>query len=182
VTGGILDNMPIVGYSLETQTKPIYSALRSETTIVHELSHQWFGDSVSVRTWNNIWLNEGFATYAQWLWDENKGTRSAHDAFLAAYNRRPATSPFWQVLPGDPQRDTMFNSAVYQRGAMTLQVLRETIGDEAFFTVLRTWAADHRYGNANTDEFISLAEKVANRDLGDLFATWLFTVGKPALP
>ncbi|MFD4629697.1 M1 family metallopeptidase [Streptomyces sp. NPDC058284] len=181
-TGAIVDDMPQAGFSLETQTKPVYSAIRSESTIAHELAHQWFGDSLSTRTWNHIWLNEGFATYSQWLWSEHKGTQSAHDAFLAGYNSRPADSAFWQTVVGDPQRDTMFASAVYQRGAMTLQVLRERIGDKAFFELLPAWTAQHRYGNVTTDQFIRLAEKISGKQLDGLFRTWLFTKGKPALP
>ncbi|WP_030667536.1 M1 family metallopeptidase [Streptomyces cellulosae] len=180
-TGAIVDDMPQAGFSLEVQSKPVYSAVRNETTIVHELAHQWFGDSVSVAHWKDIWLNEGFATYAQWLWAEHQGTRTAHDSFLAGYNSRPADSTFWQTVVGDPQRDTMFASAVYQRGAMTLQVLRERIGDAAFFKLLPTWTKLHRYGNADTDDFVRLAERISGKQLDDLFQTWLFTTGKPAL-
>ncbi|GGN13585.1 M1 family metallopeptidase [Streptomyces fuscichromogenes] len=180
-TGAIVDDMPEAGFSLEVQSKPAYSAVRNETTIVHELAHQWFGDSVSVAQWKDIWLNEGFATYAQWLWAEHQGTKSAHDSFLTAYNARAADNPFWQVTVADPQRDTMFASAVYQRGAMTLQMLRERIGDTAFFELLPAWTRLHRYGNADTADFIRLAEKVSGQQLDDLFRTWLFTTGKPAL-
>ncbi|MER5530492.1 M1 family metallopeptidase [Streptomyces sp. NPDC002677] len=180
-TGAIVDDMPEAGFSLEVQSKPAYSAVRNETTIVHELAHQWFGDSVSVAQWKDIWLNEGFATYAQWLWAEHQGTRSAHDSFQAGYDSRAADNPFWQITVADPQRDTMFASAVYQRGAMTLQMLRERIGDTAFFKLLPAWTKLHRYGNANTADFIKLAEKVSGQQLDDLFRTWLFTPGKPAL-
>ncbi|MFE1753089.1 M1 family metallopeptidase [Streptomyces anandii] len=180
-TGAIVDDMPEAGFSLEVQSKPAYSAVRNETTIVHELAHQWFGDSVSVRRWKDIWLNEGFATYAQWLWAEHQGTSSAHESFLAAYDSRPAGSPFWQVEVADPQRDTMFASAVYQRGAMALQALRERIGDRAFFRLLPAWTALHRYGNADTADFVRLAERISGQRLGDPFDTWLFTTGKPAL-
>ncbi|MFF8944820.1 M1 family metallopeptidase [Streptomyces sp. NPDC014864] len=180
-TGAIVDDMPEAGFSLEVQSKPAYSAVRNESTIVHELAHQWFGDSVSVERWKDIWLNEGFATYAQWLWAEHQGTRSAHDSFRAAYDSRPADSPFWQIEVADPRRDTMFASAVYQRGAMTLQMLRERIGDPAFFRLLPAWTRLHRYGSANTAGFIRLAERVSGRQLDDLFQKWLFTTGKPAL-
>ncbi|MGW2783968.1 M1 family metallopeptidase [Streptomyces populi] len=180
-TGAIVDDMPQAGFSLEVQSKPAYSAVRSESTIAHELAHQWFGDSVSVERWKDIWLNEGFATYAQWLWAEHKGIRSAHDSFVAGYDQRPADSAFWQTKVGDPQRDTMFASAVYQRGAMTLQRLRERIGDTAFFRLLPAWTKLHRYGNANTADFIALAERTSGQQLDDLFQTWLFTTGKPAL-
>ncbi|WP_432141999.1 M1 family metallopeptidase [Streptomyces sp. bgisy084] len=181
-TGAIVDDMPQAGFSLEVQSKPVYSAVRSESTIVHELAHQWFGDSVSVKRWQNIWLNEGFATYAQWLWSEHRGTRSAHDTLRAQYADIPADSAFWKVKVADPQRDTMFAGAVYARGAMTLQVLRERIGDQAFFELLPAWTARHRYGNAETSQFIALAEKISGQQLDDLFDTWLNTDSKPALP
>ncbi|CAM5517925.1 peptidase [Streptomyces spiroverticillatus] len=180
-TGAIVDDMPQAGFSLETQTKPVYSAIRSESTIAHELAHQWFGDSVSVEEWQNIWLNEGFATYSQWLWEEHKGRGNAHDLMRASYNARPAESAFWQTVVGDPQRDTMFASAVYNRGAMTLQVLREKIGDKAFFKLLRTWVSDYKYANAETSEFIKYAERISGQQLDGLFNTWLYTKGKPAL-
>ncbi|MFF9782850.1 M1 family metallopeptidase [Streptomyces nigrescens] len=182
VTGAIVDDMPQAGFSLEVQSKPVYSAVRSESTIVHELAHQWFGDSVSVKRWKNIWLNEGFATYAQWLWAEHRGTRSAHDALRAQYADIPAGNDFWKVKVADPQRDTMFAGAVYVRGAMTLQVLRERIGDKAFFELLPAWTARHRYGNAETSQFIALAEKISGQQLDDLFDAWLKTDSRPALP
>ncbi|WP_250402019.1 M1 family metallopeptidase [Streptomyces cellostaticus] len=180
-TGAIVDDMPEAGFSLEVQSKPAYSAVRSESTIVHELAHQWFGDSVSVARWKDIWLNEGFATYAQWLWAEHQGTRSAHDSFRAAYDARPADSAFWQIKVADPQRDTMFASAVYQRGAMTLQMLRERIGDRAFFALLPTWTRLHRYGNAETADFVRLAERISGQKLDDLFGPWLYTTGRPII-
>jgi aminopeptidase N len=181
-TGAIADNATYegrpLGFSLETQTRPVYSAVRSSTTIAHELSHQWFGDSVSVADWHNIWLNEGFATFAEYLWLDHLGTRSAHQSFLNDYGRAP-TSSFWRVVVADPQRDTMFASAVYRRGGMTLQALREKIGDEKFFRILRTWTAQHRHGNGSTEQFMALSEQISGQRLDDFFQTWLFTPSKP---
>ena len=173
-TGAIADNATYqgtpLGFSLETQTKPVYSAVRSTRTIAHELAHMWFGDSVTPATWDHIWLNEGFATFAEYLWQEHDGTRTAHASFLLDY-ARPATSSFWQIIVADPQRDTMFASAVYRRGGMTLQALREKIGDEKFFTILKAWTAKYRHGNATTADFIALSEKISGQDLDAFFQT-----------
>jgi aminopeptidase N len=181
-TGAIADNATYqgtpLGFSLETQTKPVYSAVRSTSTIAHELSHQWFGDSVSVRTWDNIWLNEGFATFAQYLWDDRNKVRTAHEAFVNDY-ARAADDPFWQVVVADPQRDTMFARAVYRRGGMTLQALREKIGDEKFFRILKTWTREHFHGNGTTKQFTALAERISGRDLDAFFHAWIYTAGKP---
>jgi aminopeptidase N len=176
--GAIVDDAPDVGFALETQTKPIYSQAPDLDTLVHETAHQWFGDSVSVADWSQIWLNEGFATYAEWLYHERTGGPSAQQQFDHAY-ARPADDGFWHLAPGDPGAPTMFDGAVYQRGAMTLQALRGRIGDPAFFTVLRRWAAEHRDGNARTSDFVALAEQVAGRDLHPLFDTWLSRPAKP---
>jgi aminopeptidase N len=179
-TGAIVDNVPNVGFSLETQTRPLYGFAADPGTISHELSHQWFGDSVSVRSWQHIWLNEGFATFAANLWAEHTGGPNTFDNAKATWAQIPATSPFWDQSIADPKRDTMFSSAVYTRGGMTLAALRHKIGDDKFFSILRTWTADHRYGNATTGQFVALAERISGQDLGSFFQTWLWDKTKPA--
>ncbi|GAB1641076.1 M1 family metallopeptidase [Krasilnikovia sp. MM14-A1259] len=184
--GGVVAPPGTVGFALENQTRPVYSSkfFRSGSNtyvVVHELAHQWFGDSVSVAQWKHIWLNEGFASYAEWLWSQQQGEGTAQELFDYTYAQYPADSPFWSVTPGNPGADHVFDGAVYDRGAMTLHQLRLAVGDTAFFDILRSWTAAHRYGNGTTDEFVALAEKISGKDLGALFQTWLFTPAKPAL-
>jgi len=171
--------------ALENQTLSIFGreALAPfivERIVVHELAHMWFGDSVTPATWQDIWLNEGFATFAEWLWVEHTaGTEAMLDeiadthGMLGFIPHRP---------PGDPGIDELFGISVYQRGGLTLHALRTVIGDEALFTTLRAYTARFAYGNATTTDFIAIAEEVSGRDLGDLFTAWLYEPEVPPLP
>jgi aminopeptidase N len=177
--GAIVDRAPNVGYALETQTKANYASMPGQGTLSHEISHEWFGDSVSLKVWPDIWLNEGWATYSSWLWIEHNGGATVQQQFDAQYSR-PATSSFWQLPPNAlPGPEDLFASTVYQRGAMTLQALRGKMGDMAFFQFARDWATDNRYGNVDTADFIAAAEKAYGGDLDDFFDVWLFEPGKP---
>jgi aminopeptidase N len=181
-TGAIFDNALFhgqrVGFSLETQTRPVFTGGIDDLTIAHELAHQWFGDSVSVATWKDIWLNEGFASFAEYLWLAHTGVQSAHRSFRFDYST-PAKSSFWKLVIADPKRRNLFDIAVYRRGAMTLQALREKIGDATFFPLLKAWTATYRHGNATTQQFIALAQQMSGQDLGAFFQTWLYTARKP---
>jgi aminopeptidase N len=185
-TGAIADlatyNGSPIGFSLETQTRPLYSDVRSAGTIAHELAHQWFGDAVSVQDWDDVWLNESFATFAANLYTEKHGGATVHDTALAVYNRHSATDTWWNVKIADPQRDTMFHDRVYSGGGMVLEFLREKIGDDAFFNLLHTWFEQHKYGNGSTEQFTALASKISHQDLSSFFQTWLYSTGKPPLP
>ncbi len=182
--GGIVDDADGLGFALENQTRPVYSKTffnspeSGDAVVVHELAHQWFGDSLALERWQHIWLNEGFATYAEWLWSEREGLGTAQEIFdsLAGI---PADDPFWALTIGDPGPDLLFDGAVYDRGAMTLHALRLEVGDDAFFRILRRWAQSRAGGNVTTPQFIRLAERISGQDLGALFETWLFTAAKP---
>jgi aminopeptidase N len=178
--GAIVDDAKEVGYSLETQTKPVFDRPPDETTLAHELSHMWFGDSVTLTLWPDMWLHEGFATWSEWIWSEHDGRKSAHQYFNTLYNTPAQDTAFWTPPPGDPGTPVfLFNGTIYNRGAMTLQALREKVGDRAFFQILRDWAAQHRYGNVTTPQFIALAERDSGMSLGHFFDVWLFRPEKP---
>lgn len=181
--GGVVSNG--LNFALEAQTRPVFGgkffAKGSNTSVVaHENAHQWFGDDVSLGRWSDIWLNEGFASYAEYLWAEHEGEGSAAELLQYVYDKYPADDQFWQVLPGNPGADKQFDNAVYDRGPMALQALRTRVGDEAFFKILQTWVVEHRGGAARIDDFIALSERVSGKSLRELFTTWLFTAGKPA--
>jgi hypothetical protein len=186
--GGVVDDHSGLGFALETQTRPVYSKFFfsdpffAEFVVVHELAHQWYGDDVALAGWQHIWLNEGFATYVEWLWSEQQGSATAQDLFDFYYEVVfPDGDPFWTLPIGDPGPDSLFDFAVYARGAMTLHALRLAVGDDAFFEILHRWAVDNAGGNVTTADFVQLSEQVSGQDLDDLFDAWLFLPERPPL-
>ena len=186
--GGVVPNAPTMGYALENQTRPVYGPVfwgggaPDITVVVHELAHQWFGDSVSVSRWSDIWLNEGFATYAEWLYTERTGGRSAQQTAAQTYAVLPADSEYWLTPPGDPGAAKVLTGAVYSRGAMALQALRATVGDEDFFTALRTWTTERRGGNGTVADFLAVVERVSGEDVDEVAQAWLFSPTRPPAP
>jgi aminopeptidase N len=167
-------------YALETQTRPTYPSPPRRNLLVHEIAHQWVGNSTGLRKWPDIWLNEGFATFTEWIYRERHGGPSARSVF-DELRRRPASDPFFSPPPGHPGSPKhLFDGAIYVRGAMTLEALRIRIGDRAFFPLLRAWTTSHRYGNVSTAEFIAFVEQRTGRPgTGRLLRRWLFRPGKP---
>jgi aminopeptidase N len=170
--------------ALETQTMIGFDrSAVNERTIAHEVAHHWFGNSVSPARWQDLWLNEGFARYAESLWAEAAhGPEAANVAVrqqmssLATTSRTPNGAG---VLIGDPGPEHLFSEVVYAGGALLLHELRQRVGDDVFFRILREWAARHQYGNATTGDFIALAEEISGEDLDAFFREWLFTPWSP---
>ena len=169
------------GLAMETQGLPLFSqddldgslGYFQQLLLAHELSHQWFGDAVSPAQWDDIWLNEGWATYAQWLWLDNEGLDTLDNQAQQALTRvahggGPVSRP-----------DDLFGNVAYDGGAVALHALRLTIGDADFFSAARAWVTDHMDSAATTDDFQATMEAASGKDLDDFFATWVHARDRP---
>jgi aminopeptidase N len=180
--GAIVGVNPAVGYALETQTKPNFPLPPDFVTLAHETSHQYWGDSVSIAQWRDIWLNEGFATWSEWVADARlDGGSSLESHFQTVYGGKS-----WTLPPANPGSGAnIFASAVYNRGGATLEGLREIVGEPTFLTILRTWFTQQRdRGDASTAKFIALAKQLGGVDqdrLGEYFQQWLYGTTKPTI-
>lgn len=168
--------VPSFPSSLECQTLTL-TGTTVERDLVHELAHQWLGDYVSPAHWSDVWLNEGFATYMEWLWVEHRGDATVEQLASNEYEQDHDLPP-----PANAPAHDMFNRSVYGRGALTLYALRARVGDATFFAILRTWV--ERYGgrSATTSDFIALAEETSGADLTQFFQGWLYAPTMPELP
>ena len=152
----------------------------AERLIAHEMSHQWFGNSLTLGEWSDIWLHEGFACYCEWLWSEESGKDSAHDR--AVHHWKQLASEDQDLVLEDPGPELMFDDRVYKRGALLLHALRLTLGDDAFFDALHAWATGHAHSTVSTEMFIGFLEHRTGEDLAPLFESWLSQEALPELP
>ena len=181
--GGIVPAHRLWFGGLETQTRPVYEARSilnrgfEPGLLDHELAHMWFGDNVTVRQWNDIFTTEGYATWAQWGATELTGGRKANDALDRAYDRLKDNDAFWKITMIDPGRSHLFD-AVYVRGPMALQALRNVIGDQAFFSLAKDWAQDP--GSRTLEDWTAAAQAHTTIDLGPFFRAWIYSPSAPA--
>lgn len=185
-SSGLVATRTVFGSALEMQTRPVYGAAiffgRSiaKQVVVHELAHQWFGDSVTPKSWRDVWLNEGFASFAEWLYDEHHGGFKTSRHAGSVYQAFRGDKQFWRVKPGDPGRKQMFSSTVYARGAMALQVVRHQLGDQEFLKLMRSWTELYRYKNASVQDFVALILQQTGKDLAPILDKWLYKQARPS--
>ncbi len=148
--------------------------------VAHELAHQWFGNAVTLRRWQDIWLHEGFACYAEWLWSEESGSDTTDERARHYHHRLAGKSD--DLVLADPGPELMFDDRIYKRGALTLHALRAEVGSEAFFGLLQSWVKQHLGGSVTTEEFVAHCQHETGRNLTGLFDAWLFQTELPDLP
>lgn len=187
-----LANVQAAGYSggMENATTIFYGekgVASGRAPVVHEIAHQWFGNSVTERDWNDVWLSEGFATYFALLYTEHYDGR---EAFVAGLQRSRATVlDLERKLPDTPvihrnlsDMEKVINQLVYQKGGWTLHMLRQEIGLDAFWAGIRNDYGRYRDGNASTDDLRQVMEQAAGgKDLGWFFDQWLRRPGLPSV-
>lgn len=171
--------IPLESQGLSTFGRNFAAPVWERTRLIaHELAHQWFGNAVTLARWRDIWLHEGFACYAEWLWSEHSGQRSADE--LAAHFHERLAGLDQDLLLADPGPELMFDDRVYKRGALALHAVRGLLGDEAFFDLLRRWVADHTGRSVTTEEFLGYADALTGADVSGLLRPWLYEMPLPA--
>jgi aminopeptidase N len=171
------------GAALETQTLPTYttaSAAWGEPVIAHELAHQWIGNTIALAQWEDIWLNEGLATFMTWRWIEHDRGR---DAYIGEVNRAYGLVGASVFVPVDePPVSDLFGTAVYQRGGLTVAALREFVGDTEFFSFLRSYVTRFSDSTVTTETFLTFVLIVLGPDAERLVIDWLRSPELPPNP
>ncbi len=157
------------------------SDIDSDDLIAHELAHQWFGNLVTSRDWRNIWLNEGFATYAEIIFRENEGGEEAAQYEKMIQENNYLNSDLKQPIVHSNYLHPieMFNSSTYQKASLVLHMLRKMIGDELFFRTMRNYLNSYAFQSVETNDFIRILEETTGGDFDWFFEQWLYMVGHP---
>src|SRR3954470_7880974 len=195
-----------LGFALETQTLELIDTSWFDDftedvwnpTLLHEMSHMWFGDSVAPRTWSDLWLNEGHASWYEFTWAEehgflegdtegypdDNGYATLDELMKAVY----AHGDQWRhddgpvALPASGDFETLFAFQRYHGGALVLYALRQVVGAATFQRIERAWVSRYEGQSASTDDFIALASQVSGRNLGPFLRDWVYGTKTPKMP
>ena len=168
-------------WALETQSLSIFGARGAgEDTIFHELAHQWFGDNLTPAQWQDIWLNEGFATYYSALWQERTRGKAVFEGIMRSHYTTMAGARLGP--PYVREVDQLFGGSVYLRGALTLHALRVMIGEAKFDGTMREYYGRYRGGVASTEDFLATVTEVAGAAPAAALRPWIFDVEMPPYP
>jgi aminopeptidase N len=169
-----------IGFALETATRPVMSGGADDLdTFVHELSHQWFGDDVTIERWSDICLNECFASYGPWLWNAQVNGEDLDATWKRRMSEVVDRTSFWAspLVDMGPGREF---TRVYDRGPLALHALRAEIGDDAFFTVLKQWPATYGGKHATFDDLEAMVSTIAGRDMTPFMDAWFRATTVPS--
>lgn len=185
----VVNDPKAVSGAMEMQTMSLFEPAMvtgdraNEDVVAHELAHHWFGNLVSLAQWRDLWLHEGFASYAEWLWLEHTQGKEALDQHANHIHERLAKRP--GIAIGEPPKDDLFHGQVYMKGALALHALRREVGDEAFFTGIRSYIQEHAgegQKNVSVGDFRQAIETTSQRDLTGFFDKWLYQTELPQMP
>ncbi|MCX4668701.1 M1 family metallopeptidase [Streptomyces sp. NBC_01381] len=185
---GLLVGDTDLAVALETQTLSLIpkadllgTKVDAERNMVHELTHQWFGDSVALASWSDLWVSEGHARFYERMYSEEHGGDSFEAAMKTAYQAHDQ----WRRdfgAPAEPTEPNLFKRMRYDGSALVLYALREQVGDATFQKIERAWISTYRGKTASTQQYIDLASKVAGEDLEGFLRPWLYGSKTPPMP
>ncbi|MFE0178074.1 M1 family metallopeptidase [Streptomyces sp. NPDC059002] len=185
---GILVGDTDLGVALETQTLSLVpkadllgNQVDAERNMVHELTHQWFGDSVALKSWSDLWVSEGHARFYDRLYSEGHGGENFEATMKAAYQAHDQWRRDYGA-PAEPTEPNLFKRMRYDGSALVLYALREKVGDATFRKIERAWVTEFKGRTAGTQDFVDLASKVAGEDLDGFLHPWLYGAKTPPMP
>jgi len=171
------------GDAVQQNARELVDGNNWESTIAHELFHQWFGDYVTAESWSNLTVNESFADYSQTLWAENEKGKDAgaYENFigLRSYLSSPSDAEKNLVRFYYKDREDMFDLVSYQKGGRVLNMLRNYVGDDAFFASLHKYLEDNKFNNGSAIKLKLAFEAITGKDLNWFFNQWYFSNGHP---
>jgi len=170
--------IPSLGKGLMTGDSPVWDLGNVSNVIAHDMAHQWFGNSLTPRSWSDVWLNEGFSTYAVALWRERDQGEEAYHDFMRFLDSHDFAGSIY--IKDEQDVSSEFTSTTFNKGAWVLHMLRHVMGDSEFFAAMRAYASGNRYGQVDTARWLAACERQYGKPLDWFFEEWIYGEGEPA--